>query len=134
MKSKLKSFLFSLLVTSFAIMPAVLSFNGPSPVLAVGPLDEGLNKIRTEFPTSGRLTRSQTVGDFIKNLINLILTVALAIAVLFIIIGGYQYITSAGNESRAESGKKTLINAIIGIVVIILSYTIVYVINQTLSR
>ena len=50
-----------------------------------------------------------------------------AIAVVFIIIGGYQYIASGGNEETAEKGKKTLVNAIIGIVVIVLAYAIINV-------
>lgn len=50
------------------------------------------------------------------------------IAVVFIIYGGYLYITSAGNEESAEKGKNTMVNAIIGIVIIVLSYVIVNVI------
>jgi hypothetical protein len=56
------------------------------------------------------------------------------VALLFIIIGGYQYITSGINEEMAESGKKTLQNAIIGLIIVILSYLIVtVVINQLFS-
>lgn len=56
------------------------------------------------------------------------------IAVFFIIWGGFQYITSGANEELAESGKKTLRNGIIGLVVIILSYVIVTVITNALFR
>jgi hypothetical protein len=50
-----------------------------------------------------------------------------------VVIGGYQYITSAGNEEQSEKGKKTLVNAIIGIVVIVLSFTIINVVVNTVS-
>jgi hypothetical protein len=56
------------------------------------------------------------------------------VAVLFIIIGGYQYMTSGMNEEMAESGKKTLQNAIIGLVIVILSYLIVSVVVNTLFK
>ena len=56
------------------------------------------------------------------------------IAVAFIIIGGFRYITSAGNEEAAEGGKKMITDAIIGLVVIILSYTIITVIMNALVR
>ena len=50
----------------------------------------------------------------------------------FLIIGGFRYITSAGNEETAEQAKKVIINAIIGVVVIILAFVIVRVISQAL--
>ncbi len=55
------------------------------------------------------------------------------ISILFIIIGGFQFITSHGNEEQAEAGKKTLTNAIIGLVIVILSYIIVAVIINALN-
>lgn len=55
------------------------------------------------------------------------------VSVAFIIIGGFQYITSHGSEEAAEAGKKTLTNAIIGLVVVILSYVIVVVIIRALN-
>ncbi len=56
------------------------------------------------------------------------------IAVFFIILGGYQYITSGANEELAESGKKTLQNAIIGLVIVILAYVIVTVVINTVTK
>ena len=47
---------------------------------------------------------------------------------MFVIIGGYQYLTSAGNEESAEKGQKTITNAVIGLVVIILAWVIINVI------
>ena len=61
------------------------------------------------------------------------LGIAFAIAVLFLIIGGFWYITSAGNEETAEKGKGTVINAIIGIVIIVLSYIIVQVVSRLVA-
>ena len=83
--------------------------------------------LQSIFGTSG-LNGSQSLSDLIVNVIRLMLLFAGAIAVVFVIIGGYQYIASGGNEETAEKGKKTLINAIIGIVVIVLAYAIINVI------
>ena len=62
------------------------------------------------------------------NIISILLLVAAGIAIVFVIIGGYQYMTSAGNEEQAEKGKQNVINAIIGIVIILMSYVIITVI------
>jgi hypothetical protein len=53
------------------------------------------------------------------------LSIAGLISILMIVIGGFRYITAQGNEEMAESGKKTLQWAIIGLVIILLSYVIV---------
>ena len=77
---------------------------------------------------------NDNVSDVITSFItNILLPLAGLIAVFFLIIGGYQYMTSAGNEELAERGKRTLQNAIIGLVIIILSYAIVTVISNSLT-
>ena len=62
-----------------------------------------------------------------------ILLFAAVLAVFFIIFSGLQYITSGVNEEWAESGKRTLRNATIGLMIIILSYIIVNIINRALG-
>jgi hypothetical protein len=83
---------------------------------------------------SGGLTGATSAEDLIVRVLRVLLFFAGGIAVLFLIIGGYWYITSAGNEEQAEKGRKTLINAIIGIVIIVLSYVIINVIVNLVGR
>jgi hypothetical protein len=85
-------------------------------------------------PSSGGtgLPNNSSVSSFILSIINIALAVAGLVAVLFLIIGGFRYITSAGNEETAEQAKKIITNAIIGVVVIILSFVIVRVISNAL--
>lgn len=56
------------------------------------------------------------------------------VAVVSIVLGGFWYLASAGNEELAEKGKKTLINSVIGLVVIILAETVVTIIGNTLTK
>jgi hypothetical protein len=52
-------------------------------------------------------------------------------AVVVIIYGGYIWMTAAGNEEKVASAKKILVNAIIGLTVILAAFAIVtYVINK----
>lgn len=109
-----------------------------TPVLALAqtgnPIEDGMKQVKDQFSTTGQVTKSQNLSQLISNVVKLILSVALAIAILFVIIGGYQYITSAGNEEKSTKGRQTLTNAIIGIIIIIFSYMIVTVIDRTLSK
>ncbi len=124
MKQKIKNIL------KYAVPIAVLVL--PFAALAANAVQTGLSGsgLSSSFGNAGSLSGSGDLSTLIANVIRLALLFAGAIAVLFIIIGGYQYVTSAGNEESAEKGKKTLINAIIGIVIIVLSYVIVNVIAR----
>jgi len=79
-------------------------------------------------------TAGTSVNTLIRTVINWLLGISFAVAVLFLIIGGFWYITSAGNEETAEKGKGTAINAIIGIVIIILSYVIINVVSNLVTN
>ena len=74
------------------------------------------------------------VQSLLITVLNWLLGIAFIVAVLFLVIGGFRYIMSAGNEEQAEAGKKTIINALIGVVVIILSYVIVQVVARLVSN
>lgn len=60
-----------------------------------------------------------------------ILYIVATIAVLFLIIGGFQYITSAGNPDAIEKAKSTILYAIIGVIACLLAYAVVkYIIGK----
>jgi amino acid transporter len=102
-----------------------------APVLAVAQFNPGNNSQLCNG--TGLNCQTTSVNGLIKIVINWLLGIAFGIAVLFLIIGGFWYITSAGNEETAEKGKSTAINAIIGIVIIIMSYVIINVISSLVS-
>lgn len=65
------------------------------------------------------------------NIIFWLLVFAGITAVVFIIFGGIKFITSGGDPKAAEGARKTLTWAIIGLIVILLSFAIVRLIAQT---
>ena len=62
-------------------------------------------------------------------LLNKIITISLGlvgtVALLFLIIGGFQYISSAGNPDSVGKAKNTILYAIIGIIVTLVSWAVV---------
>lgn len=94
----------------------------------------GLSRISDLFLGSIGSDPQQDIVSVVGDVIAILLFIAGAIAVLFVIIGGFQYVTSGGNEESAKKGKKTLTNAIIGIVIIILAYAIINVVVNTVGR
>ena len=75
-----------------------------------------------------------TANGILLKAINLLLMLAGGVAVLFIILGGFRYLTSAGNGESVEKGKNTLVNAVIGLTVILLSSLIVRLVTNTLTN
>src|SRR4051812_49390572 len=126
MKQKIKNW-----INYFALLLALaLPFKALAQTSAV---QQGLDSsgLQSSFGTSG-LLGARNATDLIARVIKLLLLFTAAIAILFIIIGGYQYITSAGNEESAEKGRKTLVNAVIGLAIIVMSYAIVNVVTNQL--
>ncbi|MEK7075533.1 MAG: hypothetical protein AAB948_01905 [Patescibacteria group bacterium] len=82
---------------------------------------------------AGDVNRPDTVNTLLIRIINIILSISASFAILFVVIGGFRYITSNGNEEVAGKGRQTLVNAIIGLVIIILAYTIVRIAVNTTS-
>jgi len=70
-------------------------------------------------------TATGTLLAAITSIINVLLTLAAVIAVIFVIIGGVRYITSQGDEDAALLAKNTIIYSILGVIVIALSAVIV---------
>lgn len=54
-------------------------------------------------------------------------------AVLFIIVGGYQIIMASGNEEMYLKGRKTVIWAILGVVIAVLSFSVVAIVQNLLG-
>lgn len=61
------------------------------------------------------------IGNAIRGVLGLVGAVAL----VMIVIGGVTWMTSAGNADRVRRGKDTLLWAILGIIIIFVSYSIV---------
>lgn len=69
-----------------------------------------------------------TPGEAIQRATRIGFGLAGALAILFIVIGGYQYMTSSGDDKKAENGKKTIKWAIIGLGLVLFAYAIVTVV------
>ena len=55
-------------------------------------------------------------------------------AVLMIVIGGIQYITAYNNPGRAGSAKNTIYQALIGLLLVVSAWLILYTINPDLTK
>ena len=61
----------------------------------------------------------------IVNIINGIVGALSLVAVTVVVIGGVTYMTSAGDASKVEKAKKTILYATIGLIICVLAFAIV---------
>lgn len=116
MKKIVKSFLFTMLFLGLTI--------GVFPVMAqISPLTSSdCTKLGT------KCTKSDTVknlGENIWGIVNVSLVLVGLLAAIMIIYGGIKYIIARGDENAAEEAKKTILYAVIGLIVIGLSGAII---------
>ena len=63
--------------------------------------------------------------EIVRTIVQFFLTFLGLIAVVMIIYGGFLYVTSAGKEESIGTAKKNIMYAVIGIIVILISYAVV---------
>lgn len=87
-----------------------------------------------KFPN---LITSFTSGDFLNDafrfVLDILTTFGGVIALGYIIYGGVKFITSAGDPARAEEGKKSIIGAIVGIVIVALAYIVTLYVRDLIA-
>lgn len=120
----------------FALAPAaaIAQINPPGnpPTTQGGDrVQAGLEGIRVAFPEGAR--ENVDVAAVARKVINWALYLAAIIAVIFIIIGGFMYITSAGDQTKATKGRQTLVNALIGLTLVVLAYIIVQIVYRFIT-
>ncbi len=126
----MRTWLFSLLLLFIPV--TVVGFL-PQNVFAQ---DESCAGLQKQFDTyggnyanvAGELPKFCNATSILQFSINLILSLVGGIVVIMLMIGGYQYITSSGNQEQATKGRQTVLWASIGLAVILMAAAIVNIV------
>jgi len=114
----------SLIIAAVAALGVIAAPLVPATVNASTPADDISKGIQAAGGSS-----SQASGDdfnkSLKRIVDVMLFLLGAIAVIMIIIGGIRYATSNGDASGTKAAKDTILYAVIGLVVAIMAYAIV---------
>lgn len=111
------------------------------PLLVIGasgdfcnPTDDSspLIKVPCLFKTQLGPAGAASFGSLVIITIQIALLVVGAIAVAYLIWGGFQYITASGNEEQGESAKKTIKHSILGLFIVLLSFTLITLLTRVL--
>ena len=65
------------------------------------------------------LKNTQSGTQVISNIINIVLGFLGLIALILFIVGGFQWMTSGGNEEKTGAAKKLMVSAVIGLAIVL---------------
>lgn len=110
-----------IIVASMVLFGLVATPLLPAAVHAA-PADDISNGVQS---VGGKAANTDELNTGLKTLVNVLLFLLGAIAVIMIIIGGIRYATSNGDASATKGAKDTILYACVGLAVAILAYAIV---------
>lgn len=129
MKLRIASLLF---VLSMVLLPSLLPLHaqqttGGTSVKLVNPIQP---------PKSGPLAcqSSTNIKCIIGNAIKIVLGIVGSITLVAFVFGGYQWLTSAGNSDKVQSGSNTMLYATIGLFIIFGAYAILNTILKGIAK
>lgn len=113
----------------------------PSPTPPPPPCDKGFDKdghpttVREEIASCSEINTalgfpfSTDPGEFVKTIFGIVLSLAGGIAILLIIFSGYGLMFSQGNPEKVQAAREQLTAAIVGLLFIIFSMSILQIIG-----
>jgi len=72
--------------------------------------------------------------ETVVNIIQWVLGILALVAVVMIILGGFQWLTAAGNDEKIEKAKKIISAAVIGLIIVLLAWAIVIFVAGTTAN
>jgi hypothetical protein len=115
-------------------MPAVAALAAADDPAVDAETPGGTPAGKQEVTLENPLGKVDTPQKLIGQIINSILGLVGSIALLMFIWGGFQWMTAAGSSDKVEKGKKTLMWAALGMIVIFSSYALVsYLIKSVIG-
>jgi len=84
--------------------------------------------------TGGSGMQFQTdLGSIITNLINIAIIFAALGTLVYLLLGGINYMTAGGDKQKAEDAQKTITNAVIGLVLVAAAYAIFRLLDSVIG-
>jgi hypothetical protein len=114
------------------ILQSILIISLMSSILVAHAATQGLQldtqlkpQYAANIPASKGGSRADPINIVLQLIAGSLIYAAGPIAVLMIAIGGFRYVISRGDQNQMEGAKKTIMWAVIGLMIIIISYSII---------
>ena len=119
MQKKILAFVLSIFVVSLFVLPVLVS--------AQTNLDLGIN-----YATYTGLG-TKDVRETIARIINVALGLLGIVAVVIVLVGGFEWMTAGGNEEKTGEAKQRIMAGVIGLAIILSAYAIANFVVKSLQ-
>ena len=68
------------------------------------------------------IVTTRELQDWIPDIFNWVAVIAGLIFVVLFLVGGVQYLTAAGNEEQSSKAKKLLVDAVVGLLIVMVAW------------
>jgi len=122
---KMKKFKITLLslVALTGVMTTAVAMPQYAGASAKSEIQSGVNSVNNGSNTN--------LSGLIRTVVNILLFILGAVAVIMIVVGGIRYTTSAGDSGSLKAARDTILYSVVGLVVALLAYAIVnFVLNS----
>ncbi len=85
-------------------------------------------------PVSGNPLRLSEIEGIINQVARFLIAIALVIAVIYLIIGGIRWMAAAGDEEKAKSARKMILNGVLGAAVVLAVGVILSTLSEVIAR
>ncbi|HXS14728.1 MAG TPA: hypothetical protein VN711_01245 [Candidatus Saccharimonadales bacterium] len=104
-------------------LPGLALLSAALPAFAQTPIN--VNTCPTGTAFGSLCLGANDLGRVIANGINFLFVVAALMALVFLVIGGVKWLTSQGEKEGIGKARETIVAAVVGLIIIFLSYLIV---------
>ena len=127
--------IFKKLYTIAILMVAFFPYNLKAQIFDGGedPEKTGVEEIKEALGETG-VTAEADIGNLILKYVNFALPYLALAAFIGFVYAGFLYVTAYGNDEQIQKSKKIIIYAVIGLIVVILSYSIVQLLTGELIK
>lgn len=128
MLKRFKQALSTLIVSAALLFPVAVPVmvHAQTPANINNSLCGGVNlKLSTPSTDCTDSTAETTAQNLVTKIINLFSALVGIVAVIMIVVGGFKYITSGGNDGNVSTAKNTILYAVIGLIIVGLAQVIV---------
>ena len=92
--------------------------------------------ITLDFELNNPLAGSgvNTITDFVKRLLDIVLTIGVPVIAVFIILAGFKFVTARGNPSEIEKAKNNLFGVMIGAAILLGAWVLANALGETVNE
>lgn len=75
-----------------------------------------------------------TINDFVKRLLDIVLTIGVPVVAVFIILAGFKFVTARGNPSEIAKAKENLLAVMIGAAILLGAWVLANALGETVNE